>query len=123
MKTASAKSKGRKLQQYVRDSIINTFKKYGVEAADVKSAGMGQGGEDVQLSPFARGFFPYSVECKSHKSMAIYNVYQQAASNCGQHEPLVVVKINNRKPLAVVDFNHYMLLVEAADLKEKLLDD
>lgn len=113
MKTQSAKAKGRKLQQHVRDAVIKAFKEYGVEPDDVKSTAMGQGGADVQLSPFARTFFPYSVECKSHKSMAIYNVYAQAEANTERGtEPLVVVKVNNRKPLAVVDFDHYMLLVK-----------
>ena len=113
MKTQSAKAKGRKLQQHVRDAIIEAFKEHGVEPDDVKSTAMGQGGADVQLSPFAKSFFPYSVECKSHKGMAIYGIYSQAEANTDKDtEPLVVVKINNRKPLAVVDFDHYMMLVK-----------
>ena len=110
MKTASAKAKGRKLQQYVRDKFIELLKPYGVEPADVKSTSMGAGGEDVQLSPFARSFLPVSVECKSHKSMAVYKLYEQAQENCGEYEPLLVIKANHKKPLAVVDLDHYINL-------------
>ena len=112
MKTSSAKDKGRRLQQYVRDKIIALLKPYGVEPGDVKSTSMGAGGEDVQLSPFARGLLPISVECKSHKHMAIYNLYEQAEENSGEYEPVLVVKANRKKELAVVDLDHYLALWE-----------
>lgn len=112
MKAQSAKAKGRKLQQWVRDKIIEYFREWGVAPEDVKSTSMGAGGEDVTLSPFAREMFPYSVECKSHKSMAIYKYYDQAKSNSGDNEPLLIVKINNREPLAVVDADHFFFLTK-----------
>lgn len=113
MKTHSAKAKGRKLQQLVRDRIITAFKGFGILPEDVKSTSMGAGGVDVQLSPLAQQYFPYAVECKSHQSMAVYNWYAQAKSNSkGLLEPLLIVKINNRAPLAVVDFEYFMRLLE-----------
>lgn len=112
MKVQSAKAKGRKLQQWVRDKIIEYFSEWGVQSEDVKSTSMGAGGEDVTLSPFAREMFPYSVECKSHKSMAVYSLYQQAVDNAAGYEPLLVIKINNRNPLAVVDADHFFFLVK-----------
>lgn len=117
MKTQSAKQKGRKLQQYVRDKFIELLKPHGGEPEDVKSTSMGAGGEDVQLSPFARNFLPVSVECKSHKSMAVYKLYDQAVENSGVYEPLLVIKVNNRKPLAVIDFDYYL------DLEKKRISD
>jgi len=110
MKTSSAKAKGRKLQQYVRDKIIELLKPHGVEPADVKSTAMGQSGEDIQLSPFARSLLPISVECKSHKSMAIYKLYEQAEQYRHEGEPLLVVKANHQKPLAVMDLDYYLSL-------------
>lgn len=118
MKTSSAKAKGRKLQQYVRDKIIELLRGYGVEPEDVKSTAMGQSGEDIQLSPFARSFLPISVECKSHKSMAIYKLYEQAEQYRNKGEPLLVVKANHKKPLAVVDFDYYLGL-EAERIKNE----
>jgi len=72
---------------------------------------MGAGGEDVQLSPAARKLFPYSVECKNLAKIAVYNYYAQATTNAGQYEPLVVIKQDRAKPLAVVDLDHFMKLV------------
>jgi len=52
IKTQSAKAKGRKLQQWVRNVILELI--HTLEPDDVKSTSMGAGGEDVQLSPAAR---------------------------------------------------------------------
>lgn len=110
MKTSSAKAKGRKLQQLVRDKFIELLKPHGVVPEDVKSTAMGQNGEDVQLSPFAQTLLPVAVECKSHKSMAIYKLYEQAEEYRHKGEPLLVVKANHKKPLAVVDLDYYLSL-------------
>lgn len=101
MKPQSAKAKGRKLQQWVRDKIL----KYSpsLEPDDVKSTSMGAGGEDVQLSPAARKQYPVSVECKSRASYAFYKDYDQAVINSGEHEPILVCKANHRNPVVIVD--------------------
>lgn len=80
MKPASAKAKGRKLQQDIRDLLL----KYSpsLEPDDVKSTSMGAGGEDVQLSPAARKQYPVSIECKSRANYAFYKDYDQAVNNC-----------------------------------------
>ena len=48
MKTRS-KNKGKRLQNDVRDLILETFKQ--LEADDVRSTTMGDSGEDILLSP------------------------------------------------------------------------
>lgn len=102
MSVASAKNKGRSLQKLVRDMILSTFKK--LHPDDVKSTSMGAQGEDVQLSPAARKLFPFSIECKAYKSFAIYAHYEQAKANCPKgSEPLLIIKGNHKKPLAIVD--------------------
>lgn len=108
MKTQSAKAKGRKLQQHVRDGILERFPT--LEPDDVRSTSMGAGGEDVQLSPAARQLFPYQVECKSLASVAVYKHYEQATGH-DDYEPLLVIKQNRSKPLAVVDLEHFLDLV------------
>jgi len=111
MKTQSVKQKGRLLQQTVRDKIIQMLKPWGILPEDVKSCSMGANGVDVQLSPLAKSFLPVATECKSHKSMAVYKLYEQAKANCGaDEEPLLVVKQNHSKPLAVVDLDYYFKL-------------
>ena len=109
IKTSSAKAKGRRLQQWVRDRILAAFPK--LDTSDVRSTSMGAAGEDVLLAKAARDVFPYSVECKSLKAVSIYKHVDQAKSNCPEGaEPLVIIKADRRKPLAVVDADHFIEL-------------
>ena len=60
MKTRSAKNKGKRLQNNIRDILLENFKE--LEPDDIKSTTMGESGEDIQLSPAARKLIPYSFE-------------------------------------------------------------
>jgi len=106
MESKSAKAKGRKLQQWVRDKLIGK----GLKEADVKSTSMGAGGEDVTLSANARVAFPYSIECKNQEKLNIWSAYEQAEANAGKFEPLVVIKKNRRNPLVIVDAEYFVNL-------------
>lgn len=106
--TQARKAKGRQLQQKVRDAILAAFPN--LEDDDVRSTGMGQGGEDVQLSPAARKLFPYSVECKRNKAFAVYGPYEQASANSMGFEPLLVIQGDRKKPLVLLDLSHFMEL-------------
>lgn len=113
MKPSSAKNKGRVLQQWVRDLILESWDD--LEEDDVRSTSMGAGGEDVQLSPAARRHFPFSVECKNVEKLNVWNAYEQAAANSGKHEPLLVMKKNRKKPLVVLDAEAFMDLLRKLD--------
>lgn len=108
--TQSAKAKGRRLQNWVRDKIRLIFPK--LEPDDVTSRSMGANGEDILLSPSARKMFPYSVECKSLAKIAAYKWYAQASTNAGTHHPLLVIKQDGSRPLIVVDAEHFFNLVK-----------
>ena len=111
IKTSSAKAKGRKHQQWVRDQILAVYPQ--LESDDVRSTSMGAGGEDVQLSPAARKLFPYSVECKAHKSFAIYTVMDQAETNCPKNvQPMGIIKADRRSPLVVLDAEYFFGIME-----------
>ena len=109
MTPQSAKAKGRKLQQIVRDALLKTFPS--LEKDDVRSTAMGQGGEDVQLSPAARKLFPYQIECKNKARAQVQTWYDQAASH-GNHQPILVVKQDNHEPLAIVTLTHFLELLQ-----------
>jgi len=110
MKTQSAKAKGRKLQQWVRNAILELVST--LEEDDVKSTSMGANGEDVQLSPAARKRMPISIECKARKSIAVYSYYAQAQENCPENiEPVVVVKADRKNPLAIVDAEYFLRIL------------
>ena len=107
IKTSSAKAKGRKLQQWVARTILELIPT--LESDDVKSTGMGQSGEDVQLSPAARKKLPITVECKARKNIAVYSYYDQAIENAPTGmEPIVIIKADRKKPLAVMDAEFFL---------------
>jgi len=108
MKPQSAKAKGRLLQQWVRDKVL--YWNPELSKDDVRSTSMGAGGEDVQLSSSARRMFPYQTECKSKAQYSVYKDYQQATEH-GECEPLLIIKANNKNPLAIVDAEHFISLV------------
>ena len=111
MKTSSAKQKGRKLQQWMRDILIQ---KLGVHPEDIESRSMGSQGEDLIMARAAREKFPLSIECKNQESVNVWKSYQQAAENSGEYEPIVVIKRNQSKPLVVIDAEYFVSMFKEA---------
>lgn len=112
MTPSSAKAKGRNLQQLVRDAILTAFPS--LTPDDVRSTSMGAGGVDVQMASAALKLFPYKIECKNLARIAIYSLYRQACTHKGGGEPLLIIKQNHAKPLAVVDLEYFIDLHKAA---------
>jgi len=107
LKPQSAKAKGRKLQQYVRDEILAHFDE--LESDDVRSTSMGASGEDVQLSPKARNLLPWAIEAKARAKINACRFYDQAAEHAeGRYQPVVVMRENHGKSLAIVDFQYLL---------------
>jgi hypothetical protein len=107
MRVQSAKAKGRRLQQWVRDKLIEMLD---VHPEDIESRSMGAGGEDLIMARAARQKFPYSIECKNVEKLNVWEAYEQAQANSGDYEPIVVMKKNGKKPLVVVDAEYYIQL-------------
>ena len=108
MKASSAKAKGRKLQQWFANLLIE---KLSLDEEDLESRPMGSQGEDIILGKQSRDKFPYSIECKNQEAVNIWKAYQQAEDNCKGYEPLVIIKRNRSKTLAVVDAEHFVSLM------------
>ena len=117
MKPSSAKQKGRKFQQWVRDLLINTL---GIDAEDIESRSMGAGGEDLIMARAAREKFPLSIECKNQESLNVWKSYKQAEANSGQYEPILFMKRNNQKPLVVVDAEYFVNLFKNGEDNEPI---
>jgi len=101
MKTKSGKAKARKLQDWVRNAL---YERFGFNKDDIRCALMGESGEDIKLtSPTAKRRFPYSVECKNSEAHNVWTEYAQAVANSVNAEPLLIIKKNKHKPLAVID--------------------
>ena len=109
MKPRSAKNKGKRLQNKIRDLILEKFDI--LEPDDVRSITMGDSGEDILLSPAARRVFPFSVECKNQEKLNIWGALEQAEDNSGNHTPLVIFKRNRSKTYAVLEFDKLLELL------------
>jgi len=109
MKPRSAKNKGKRLQNKIRDLILEKFDS--LEPDDVRSITMGDSGEDILLSPAARRVFPFSVECKNQEQLNIWSALEQAKENSGDHVPLVIFKRNRTKTYAVLEFDKLLELL------------
>lgn len=107
MKPQSCKAKGRNLQQWVRDQLIEELC---IDPEDIESRSMGAGGEDLIMAKAARKKFPFSVECKNVEKLNIWQAYEQAKQNSKQYEPIVVIKKNYKKPLVVIDAEYFITL-------------
>ena len=108
MKPSSAKSKGRRLQKWFADLLIDRLE---LSPEDLESRPMGSQGEDIILGIQSRLDFPYSVECKNQEAVNVWKAYDQAESNSSKYEPLVVIKRNRSKPLVVLDSEHFVELL------------
>jgi|TARA_Y100000294_G_scaffold74516_1_gene70237 hypothetical protein len=111
MKHSSRKQKGRYLQNIVRDRIVKLYPVLGKD--DIRTSLMSESGADVKLtSPTARKLFPYSIECKNRQDFkTLYSYFGQARRHLAL-EPLLVVKSNRERPLAIIDLEHLFQLHE-----------
>ena len=117
----SRKAKGRRLENWVRDALLCAFPNLKKDE-DVCCAIMGESGVDVKLSRFAQGLFPFSIECKNKETWkGLYDAYDQAISNANL-EPVVVLKMNKRDPLIVLDFKKFVAIIKESNMKTNLGD-
>ena len=106
--TSSRKAKGRRLQNKVRDLILE---KFDLHPDDVRGAIMGESGEDIKLSPAARKLIPYSFECKNQESLNIWSSLKQAEENSGDYDPVLIFKRNRTKTYAVINIEKFIELI------------
>ena len=109
MKTSSAQAKGRRLQQKVRDLLLETFTE--LEPDDIRSTSMGVSGEDLQLSPAARKLIPFAIECKNQEKLNVWDSLKQAEENSGDYDPVLIFKRNRSKTYAVINIEKFIELI------------
>ena len=117
MKTSSKKSKGRRLQNYVRDNLLSAFPS--LEEDDVKVAIMGESGEDIKLSPAAKRKIQYSFECKNVERLNMWQAIEQAESNCEDRAPVVVFKRNRSKTYLTIEFDKFINMIKENDVNDR----
>ena len=115
MKSRSAKNKGKRLQNNFRDLLLETFNQ--LEPDDIRSAIMGESGEDIKLSPAARKLIPYSFECKNQEKLNIWDSLSQAEENSGDYDPVLIFKRNRSKTYAVINIEKFIELINESNSK------
>jgi len=114
MKPKSAKAKGRRLQQHIRDLIIQVFN-YDPEL--VKCAIMGEKGVDVMaLNTVLADPLHVAFEAKAVESFSLPACWKQAETNARAvgRRPVLVTRRNNSEALAVVTLEHLLTLMYLA---------
>jgi hypothetical protein len=108
---ASRKAKGRRLQQAVRQDLVDRL---GIDPGDILSTAMGQSGCDLYLSPAARERFGFGVECKAHETISLPAWWKQCEANASKVGlvPLLVFKRNREEPLAVLRWSDLLALLQ-----------
>lgn len=92
--TASAKAKGRNLQQWVCKRISEITRIPYVQsddACEIHSREMGQAGTDIVLRGKALEKFPFSVECKACENLNLKQTVDQAKSNVYKGTDWIIV--------------------------------
>jgi len=114
IKTSSAKAKGRRLQNDVRDIL---FKRYPwLKEGDLDSCSMGSGGVDIKMSPLARKTLGMSIECKATKKTPSLAELRQARANAYEGTLASVVWSPHGsgpdKALIMMDFKEFLDFVD-----------
>ncbi len=111
MTPTSKKRKSALLQNLVKEKILKAFPH--LKKKDVSTASTGQNGSDIRLSKVARKLVGVNFECKNQNKMkTIYNWYKQSSKNSNRLMPCVVMKMNTRQPLVVIDLDDFMDLIK-----------
>ena len=109
MLTSSKKNKGHRLESLVRTKLIEAFD---LDPEDIRIPVSSENGPDIILNHRAKVKCPYVFECKYHETFtSIYRYYDQAKSHNGGLVPLLILKMNRKEPLVVLDFDQFLTLV------------
>ncbi|MNJ94782.1 hypothetical protein D3C87_124850 [compost metagenome] len=114
MKTSSAKAKGRRACQEVKEAFHEWAPD--LKDDDIIVTPSGVPGEDLRLSPAARDIYPYVVECKNVEKLNVHEAYQQAAQHWikrGMNEseyPLLAFKKNRSDLFVMLSLKDFLKL-------------
>lgn len=116
IKTASAKAKGRALQQWTCQKISELLGLPWGKDELIASREASQAGTDIRLIGEAQKRFPYSVECKSQETWALPAWIKQAQNNQIEGTDwLLVCKRRREKPVVVMDAERFFDLLKELD--------
>ncbi len=92
MKTKSSKAKGKRLEQWLCDTLMELFN---FTSEDIRITIGQENGADIKLSKVAQKQFPYVLEAKNRQTFTtLYGFYRQATKHDKTLEPIVIIKMN-----------------------------
>jgi hypothetical protein len=100
MLTSSAKAKGRRCAQRVRDILIEELS---LSEDSIFVTASGTNGPDLTLTGQARSAFPFAIECKNQERLNIWGSIEQAERNAKDLTPMVIFTRNRSKIYAVIE--------------------
>ena len=123
MKVSSKKSKGRRLQQRVRNDLRLIGKNHGLVDADILSTPMSVAGVDTQFSPAALKVFPLDIESKNTEKLNVVGVFQTHFEKyrASDRIKLLVHSRNRTEPMVTLRWEDFLKLVEVW-VREKELE-
>ena len=85
----------------------------------MKTAVMGESGEDIILSPAARDLIPFSFECKNQERLNIWESLSQAEENAGDYIAAVVFKRNRTKTYITIELEEFLKIIGDKNVREE----
>jgi hypothetical protein len=108
----SAKAKGRRLQQTIRDRLRDYAGRHGLAADDIKSTPMSVSGPDIQFSPAAKRVFNLTIECKNRESLNVTTTFlEHLAAYPDDSMKVLAHSRNNSEPLVTIRFEDFLRLL------------
>jgi len=111
----SAKAKGRRLQNWVRDKLIEWYGDH--HAKNIVPKQMGGGGVDIEVyGTFRDMYWPWDAECKNQERLPLWQTIKQAVANCRPgRAPLVIFKRNHSKVWVMLEWDDFIRLSHSFD--------
>ena len=116
MNTRSAKNKGKRLCQDVKQKLLEFAPE--LKDDDVYIPVGSVPGEDIILSPLARTIFNFCIECKNQEALNIWAALKQAESHAKGTEklPVVFFSRNRSKTYVALELDHFLKLTKKDSL-------
>lgn len=110
MKTRSAKAKGKRLVQHLRDRLLAWAPDLSPD--DIYMPTTSQPGRDIFFSPKAQAIFPYAVECKNVEKLNVHQAYAQSKTHIKAEGeiPMVVFSKNRSEVLIALSLEDFLKL-------------
>jgi len=117
MRTSSCKAKGKRACQEVKE-LLHRFAPV-LDGDDIVVPTGSQPGADIHLSPAARNFYPFAIECKNQESLAIWKALTQAETHTNHDSdvPLLFFKRNHSKLYVALDAEAFFKLISKKNLE------